>query len=520
MVTESSSLGVGFPLILLLVAAAVFALAYSRTGTAPTSGLSDEAVPPVPARVGLPALVAAFGLPSSAWLRRGRSRPASRRPTQPGPSSSAYERIKDAGANLTRVIIDWAIVAPKERARIVGSDRPRRPQLRLVRVSTSRSGTRPTPALRVLASIYQAHRRGQNGARPTSPGSATPTRTCSPTSPRPLPSATTAPDPQPRVQYWKAWNEPNLFLFFLPQFKGRQEGLADALQDDAEQVRDPGPGRQSDQPRGRRRPGAAPAAGRARSARLHAQAALPQGSLEPEADPGLRREGEVRHLGQQPLYDRRARPTSQPDPMTYRWATCPKVKKVIRAASRYNKVSSKPKKPALWVTEFSWDSNRPDPGAAPMSTLKKWVPEALYGAWKAGVSKFFWLSLRDWERAPGLPYSETIESGLYFRGETLAADKPKPILRAFRFPFVAYRKKLRPEGLGSHAGQQLGPGRDPLPAERWLAQDQDPALGRQRRLQRLDQDAQGQGRQGPASRPKSRADRRRPSGRRSRYRSS
>ncbi len=43
-------------------------------------------------------------------------------------------------------------------------------------------------------------------------------------------------------------------------------------------------------------------------------------------------------------------------------------------------------------------------------------------------------------RAPGLPYSETIESGLYFRGATLAADKPKPILRAFRFPFVAYRK--------------------------------------------------------------------------------
>ena len=34
------------------------------------------------------------------------------------------------------------------------------------------------------------------------------------------------------------------------------------------------------------------------------------------------------------------------------------------------------------------------------------------------------------------------QSGLYFRGDDgIASDKPKPSLRAFRFPFVAFRQK-------------------------------------------------------------------------------
>jgi hypothetical protein len=32
----------------------------------------------------------------------------------------------------------------------------------------------------------------------------------------------------------------------------------------------------------------------------------------------------------------------------------------------------------------------------------------------------------------------TLESGLYFRGPTLEQDRPKEVLHAFRFPFVAY----------------------------------------------------------------------------------
>jgi hypothetical protein len=65
----------------------------------------------------------------------------------------------------------------------------------------------------------------------------------------------------------------------------------------------------------------------------------------------------------------------------------------------------------------------------------------MFRSWQAGVSNFFWLSLRDWPRAEGLPYSETIESGLYFRGATLEEDRPKKILQAFRFPFVSFRER-------------------------------------------------------------------------------
>ena len=36
-------------------------------------------------------------------------------------------------------------------------------------------------------------------------------------------------------------------------------------------------------------------------------------------------------------------------------------------------------------------------------------------------------------------YFYSYESGLYFRGSTIANDFPKPSLNAFRFPFTAYR---------------------------------------------------------------------------------
>ena len=71
----------------------------------------------------------------------------------------------------------------------------------------------------------------------------------------------------------------------------------------------------------------------------------------------------------------------------------------------------------------------------------QWVPAALQQAWRSGVSKFFWLTLRDWPRAYGLLYSQTIEGGLYFRGPTVKQDRAKPILKAFRFPLTATRKR-------------------------------------------------------------------------------
>jgi hypothetical protein len=76
-----------------------------------------------------------------------------------------------------------------------------------------------------------------------------------------------------------------------------------------------------------------------------------------------------------------------------------------------------------------------------MRLLTRWTSEALYRNWSAGISRVFWLSLRDSAPNPKVPFSESIEAGLYFRGATVAEDRPKPNMYAFRFPFVAYSRK-------------------------------------------------------------------------------
>lgn len=115
-----------------------------------------------------------------------------------------------------------------------------------------------------------------------------------------------------------------------------------------------------------------------------------------------------------------------------------KLQNLIAAADRASRIVGATKKTPLWITEFSWDSKPPDPGGLPMKIEVRWVAEALHTAWSAGVENFFWYSLRDEAHSGSRPYSETLESGLYFRGASLEQDEAKPILAAFRFPFVAY----------------------------------------------------------------------------------
>jgi hypothetical protein len=92
--------------------------------------------------------------------------------------------------------------------------------------------------------------------------------------------------------------------------------------------------------------------------------------------------------------------------------------------------------PGFWVTEFSWDTNPPDPKALPMKLQARWTSEALNVMWKVGITMVTWLDIRDH------PYPQNaVQSGLYFAGRTLEQDKPKLTLAAFRFPFVAYARK-------------------------------------------------------------------------------
>lgn len=72
-----------------------------------------------------------------------------------------------------------------------------------------------------------------------------------------------------------------------------------------------------------------------------------------------------------------------------------------------------------------------------MKLLRRWTSEAIYRTWKAGADAFFWYSLRDRAKGDG-NWSDSDQSGLYFRAISFADDRPKPILQAYRFPFVAF----------------------------------------------------------------------------------
>jgi len=105
----------------------------------------------------------------------------------------------------------------------------------------------------------------------------------------------------------------------------------------------------------------------------------------------------------------------------------PKARSVLNAAVRARRVvSTHPVQ--LWITEFSWDSKPPDPHGVPLVLEAQWVSEAVFRAWRAGVSMFTWFLIKD------DPMSSPYQSGLYFRN-----GRAKPALVAFRFPFVALR---------------------------------------------------------------------------------
>jgi hypothetical protein len=118
-----------------------------------------------------------------------------------------------------------------------------------------------------------------------------------------------------------------------------------------------------------------------------------------------------------------------------------KLETLLAAADRAGRIKGAFRHTPLWITELSWDSNPPDPGGLPMRILCRWTSEALFESWRVGVETFMWYSLRDGTPEPGTPSYLVPESGLFFRGPTVAQDQPKEVLFAYRFPLVAYPRK-------------------------------------------------------------------------------
>jgi hypothetical protein len=120
---------------------------------------------------------------------------------------------------------------------------------------------------------------------------------------------------------------------------------------------------------------------------------------------------------------------TQPDNVSL--GDLPRMRALLQAGVRLHHVVSS-RSVQFWVTEFGWDTNPPRRGAASISLASRWTAESMYQAWRSGITLFTWFGLEDNSGAG--PY----KSGLYFHGSSLSRARPKPVLTAFRFPFVAY----------------------------------------------------------------------------------
>ncbi|MEK6276644.1 MAG: hypothetical protein AABM29_01335 [Actinomycetota bacterium] len=241
----------------------------------------------------------------------------------------------------------------------------------------------------------------------------------------------------PRVRYWQAWVEPNLVIFFLPQFENGQKVSPDNYRrllnafSGAVKAVDPSNRVLMAGLAPLKRPGGLGPLDFTR--RLLCM----QGRKKPKPEPGCDQSARFDIAATHPYTT--GGPTHKAagaDDVSL--GNLPLMTKLIRAANRAGKIQTDGGVVPFWVTEFSWDSKPPDPGGLKSKLHARWMAESFFRMWKAGVSAVLWFGLRD--QARGEKIGDTAQSGLYLRGSSIAKDKAKRSLKSFRFPFVALRK--------------------------------------------------------------------------------
>ena len=355
----------------------------------------------------------------------------------------AFQQARATGARLVHMAIPWAGVAPRKQPSGWQPEDPADPNYRWAKIDravTGAVGAGLTPVLLVDGAPLWAQR--------CQPPAALPGRLCDP-DPAALAAFAKAAARRysghfgglPRVRYWQGLNEPNLSIFFNPQFRGGRpvspalyRELINAFYFAVKSVS---------------RSNLVLAAGLG-------PIAVPRWTIGPMrfarkllCMTGRRKPHPTRgNCGGGVRFDifdihpyTTGGPTHKGKVDDVQLGDLAKLQELIRAADRAGRIKGRFRQTPLWSTEFSWDSKPPDPGGLPMRILTRWTAEALYRAWRAGISRFFWYSLRDSRPNPKLPFSETLQSGLYFRGATVAEDRPKKVMYAFRFPFVAFSRE-------------------------------------------------------------------------------
>lgn len=359
----------------------------------------------------------------------------------------AFERIADSGAGMVHGWLRWTEVAPENEPANWNPRDPGDPNYHWARMDQwVRNATAAglQPLLQVYYAPDWANRCKSAGSFATAPP-------CDP-DPDKLADFGTAAALRysghyrglPRVRYWQPQNEPNLELFFQPQFNAKGKPVAAGIY---RQLLN----RYYTAVKAVDRSNIVLAAGLAPNAVPGAAVAPMQfarsllcmtGGKKPRPLPGNCGGGVRMDVFDMHPYTSGGPTHKAAGKDNIQLGDLGKLKRLIVAADRAGNIKGRGNRTPLWVTEMAWDSKQPDPGGVPMGLLKRWTSEAIYRAWRAGVAKFFWYTLRDQD--PGsLPFSATAQAGLYFRGADLQQDRAKPILAAFRFPFVAFPKGKR-----------------------------------------------------------------------------
>ncbi len=247
----------------------------------------------------------------------------------------------------------------------------------------------------------------------------------------------------PRVEYFEAWNEPNLSTYITPQFKGRRNVSAGiyvkllnrfydavAAESPGSRVVTGGTAPYGDRP-GRK----ARKTGPLRFARE--LMCLNRKLRRSRCPSGRRPEFDI--YAHHPI-NRAAPPTAHgPGDDDIMIADFHELRKVVRRAERRNTIATGDRH-ELWANEVWWQTDPPDrvEGVAPR-TQARWMQQALYLLWKQGAANVSFLQFRDAKQRRRREYTlDTYQTGVYYYN-----GKRKPSARAIAFPLVTDRRSKR-----------------------------------------------------------------------------
>jgi hypothetical protein len=377
--------------------------------------------------------------------------------TEPSVRSEWLGRAPETGASIVRMNVRWALIAPKKLPVGFEATNPAAPGYAWATLDAAvREAT--SQGLEILFTVYQAPTWAQGEERPKSaePGSWEPSADAFGEFAQALARRYngTFPDPSdpnsslPAVNYYEAWNEPNLSIYLAPQWDG-------------------GENRGSNLYRGLLNSFYAGVKMGSPHAKVLAGSLAPFGE-----EPGGTRTRPVLFLRNLLCLEGGVlRKTACPEPARFdilsdhpiavgpptQSATSPldvttpdlgRLTKVLEKAEQTKRALPAGKKP-LWVTEFWYDTNPPDPNGLSLATQARWYEQDLYLFWQQGAQVAIALQLRD--SPEGKSYAATYQSGAYFLD-----GSAKPSATAFRFPFIAHRTgpfKAAVWGIAPRAGR-------------------------------------------------------------------